>query len=242
MNKQLKYWLIGIAVVVVILITWYALAYGNTNNDSGNNNANNNSTNNNGNDNVNGSDNDNKDDQNLTSYLKDQDSIMKKMMDDMKNIPNTKDPAVDYLNGMIPHHVSAVAMSNSYLQYGGKNPDIKQIAEEIIKAQTKEIEDMNNIIQELKTSSKPDETKGTEYLNEYNKLVNEPMTHSSHLKSVDEAYAEGMIMHHQMAVDMSKIVLKYTDNEKITKMAQDIVEAQEKEIKYLEKILETLKK
>jgi len=111
--------------------------------------------------------------------------------------------------------------------------------------ETKEIEDMNKLIKELKENPQIDETKEAEYLKEYKELVNNPMAHSSHQtsnpKSVDEAFAQGMIMHHQMAVDMSKIILKYTDNEKITKLAQDIIEAQEKEIKFMEEILENLK-
>lgn len=244
MNKQTKYWIISIVIVAVIIIAWLALSNKIPNKDNTKNNGNI-TENNNKNGNADNVTNKNEEDKNLTSYLQEQDKIMNKMMEDMKNIPNTKDPALDFLHGMIPHHESAIAMSNSLLKYGGKNQDIKQIAEEIIKAQTKEIEDMNKLIKELKENPQIDETKEAEYLKEYNELVNDPMAHSSHQtsnpKSVDEAFAQGMIMHHQMAVDMSKIILKYTDNEKITKLAQDIIEAQEKEIKFMEEILENLK-
>ena len=255
MNNQTKYWIIGIVVVVIIIVAWFFISNNMANNDNkngnitdNNNNGNttgNNNNNNNANNNTNNNTSNNEKDKNLTSYLEEQEKIMSTMIEDMKNIPNTKDPALDYLHGMIPHHVSAIAMSNSLLKYGGENQDIKQIAEEIVKAQTKEIEDMNKLIKEIEENPKVDETKETEYLEEYNKLINDPKAHSSNQstnpKSVDEAYTEGMIMHHQMAVDMSKIILKYTDNEKVTKLAQDIIEAQEKEIKYMEQILETLK-
>ena len=55
--------------------------------------------------------------------------------------------------------------------------------------------------------------------------------------TVDEAFAEGMIMHHQMAVDMARDILEYTDYEEIRTMAQNIIDVQEKEIAQMEKIL-----
>ena len=50
-------------------------------------------------------------------------------------------------------------------------------------------------------------------------------------------FAEGMIMHHQMAVDMARDILEYTDYEEIRTMAQNIIDVQEKEIAQMEKIL-----
>lgn len=47
----------------------------------------------------------------------------------------------DFVKGMIPHHQGAVDMAKIQLQYG-KDPEIKKFAEQIIKAQTSEIEFM----------------------------------------------------------------------------------------------------
>ena len=58
--------------------------------------------------------------------------------------------------------------------------------------------------------------------------------------TVDEAFAEGMIMHHQMAVDMSRSVLDYTDQKEVTQLAESIIEQQEQEISQMEQILENL--
>ena len=55
--------------------------------------------------------------------------------------------------------------------------------------------------------------------------------------SLDQAFAEGMIMHHQMAVDMARDILEYTDYEEIRTMAQNIIDVQEKEIAQMEKIV-----
>lgn len=53
---------------------------------------------------------------------------------------------VDYMKGMIPHHSSAILTSNkSDLQ----NPETKKLAEEIIKAQKKEIALMKELIKQI---------------------------------------------------------------------------------------------
>ncbi|MGB4398539.1 MAG: DUF305 domain-containing protein [Daejeonella sp.] len=53
-----------------------------------------------------------------------------------------------YMKAMIPHHSSAILVSQEAQL---KNPKVKKLAEEIIKAQEKEISEMKQLLKELET-------------------------------------------------------------------------------------------
>ncbi|WP_300742478.1 DUF305 domain-containing protein [uncultured Brachyspira sp.] len=74
--------------------------------------------------------------------------IMDNMMADMAAIEITGNNDIDFLKGMIPHHQAAIDVSKKILEYT-KDDKIKEIANRIIKAQEKEIEDMNNMINSM---------------------------------------------------------------------------------------------
>lgn len=174
----------------------------------------------------------------LHQYQQEQNTIMTKMMNDMTISP-TGNSSVSFLEGMIPHHASAVDMAESYLKYGGSNEKLKKIAKDIIKTQNEEIEKMRKLLQEIQDSGETSEPQEREYLEKYDKMMSEHehMNHdSSSSKNVEHAFAQGMITHHRMAVDMARAILDHTDNESVRELAQTIVDTQEKEMKELEKI------
>ena len=63
-------------------------------------------------------------------------------MHEAMNITFTGNADVDFVKGMIPHHQGAIDMAKTVLAFG-KDPDVRKLAEEIIKAQETEIALMN---------------------------------------------------------------------------------------------------
>lgn len=57
-----------------------------------------------------------------------------------------------------------------------------------------------------------------------------PMMTGVHAKDPDVAFICGMIPHHQGAIDMARVVLKYGDNPKAKRMAERVIKDQGKEI------------
>lgn len=70
-----------------------------------------------------------------TQAFKDADQ---KMMKDMSAPSYTGDADKDFVAHMIPHHKGAVSMTEVELKYG-KDPDMKRLARNIVKAQDEEI-------------------------------------------------------------------------------------------------------
>ena len=115
---------------------------------------------------------------NTEDYLKEENAIMDKMMDEMDRAQNTGSAELDFLNGMIPHHQSAVDMSKSYLEYAGKDGEFKGLAENIISAQNTEIDQMNTMIERFQKVENPDTEKEAAYLEDYRTMMDNH--HSSH--------------------------------------------------------------
>ena len=69
-----------------------------------------------------------------------------KMHRDMA-IDYTGDADVDFVRSMIPHHQGAIDMARIELEHG-KDPEMRRLAEEVIKAQEAEIADMRKWLEE----------------------------------------------------------------------------------------------
>ncbi len=212
MKKTKKYWiLLGIAGALLIFIFVASIFYNNSKIDPKSEEA------------------------ALASYLMEQDDIMTNMINNMEITPTTN-ADLDFLYGMIPHHQAAIRMSESYLTYGGSNRKLRKIAKEIIKEQTEEVEEMEKTAARLERSAISDTKTEEAYLAAYDEIMSE-RHYTKHgtttTQSVDEAFAQGMILHHEMAVEMAQAILANSTTDDIHDFAEDILELQQEEIAQL---------
>jgi uncharacterized protein (DUF305 family) len=82
-------------------------------------------------------------------------AAMDKMHDEMAAPPQTGDPDRDFLAMMIPHHAGAVEMARLVLIYG-RDPLVRQLAEEIIAGQQAEMVGMRARLMMLDHGPDPD--------------------------------------------------------------------------------------
>lgn len=227
MNKKTIYWTCGIAAILIILLVIWGVLGRKKENQTGVPSAESGTA------------------ENLSSYLKEQDTLMNKMMEDMEGVVPTGNAALDFLEGMIPHHQAAVTMCESYLKYGGTDGELRTLAENIIQVQEQEIQQMQAFADEIKSGGAQNLEQEQAYLKGYERMLSSH--HSSHAShgtpaNVEAAFAEGMIMHHQMAVEMAEAIVGNTDNEQVTLLAQSIIEAQQTEISQMQNIYKRISK
>lgn len=173
-------------------------------------------------------------------YMDEKTAIMDRMMRDMELTEETGNSALDFIDGMIPHHEAAVAMAESYLKNGGAHEQLKPLAEDIITAQKEEITQMNDMRKTVADSGRKNQDSADAYRAKYEEMMEGH--HGSHGSSetgdsIDAAFAEGMIMHHRMAVDMAEAILDNTDEEALLELSRQIIDTQEEEITLMQSVL-----
>ncbi|NJD77892.1 MAG: DUF305 domain-containing protein [Candidatus Methanoperedens sp.] len=131
-----------------------------------------------------------------------------------------------FIEQMIPHHKEAILMAEIALQKA-EHEEIKQLAEDIITAQTKEINNMRSWYKLWYGTEVPEDSMGM------GKSMMGKDGNIERLKNADpfdKEFIEQMIPHHQMAVMMAEHALQRAEHEEIKQLAEDIIASQTKEI------------
>lgn len=175
----------------------------------------------------------------LAKFLHEQDDIRSDMLEDMDEEEPSGNASEDFLESMIPHHEATIDMAKNYLKYGGTNPTLEQLAGEIITTRTSELQQMELLEDEIEDMNIRDEQKEIEFLNTYHDILNrhQSQEHSS-AQDIEQAFAEQMVSHQQLSVDMAKSILAYTDQNEVRQLAEQIIKTGESEISQLQELIQ----
>jgi len=162
---------------------------------------------------------------------------------------------IEYLEHMIPHHQVAIDMSE-LLEPNTTNPVMLHLCRDIIRKQGYEIWEMEIMKRKLadtlfskEKGKKPYEKTKLERFypimskskdGDCNPLFFKPddhMKHMEHMEVNDRSYLEHMIPHHQVAIDMSKRLLLYTNNSYLIDFCRKLIIDQQGEIFYMNNLL-----
>lgn len=157
---------------------------------------------------------------------------MDKSMADMHHAKMTGNADYDFASMMIPHHEGAVVMAEAVVKQG-KSSELIAFSKKVIDVQNQEIATLKEF---LKTANQQAIKDSTEFRSALNASMVPMMKGMEQVKltdDIDKDFVSLMIPHHQSAVDMAKAYLPFASNAQMKLMAQQIIQAQEEEIKWL---------
>jgi uncharacterized protein (DUF305 family) len=156
-------------------------------------------------------------------------TIMHNMNDQMDAMQMTGDADYDFATMMVMHHQGAIDMANKELEKG-KDPTIKNMAQQIINKQTSEKAELQTWIDAHTVQPTAEgQAFDQEMMDEMAKMKNWKDTQVL-TGNADSDFAQLMIVHHQQATDNANGILHHGSDEEILEMAKMMIEDQNKEI------------
>src|SRR3954451_2263843 len=161
------------------------------------------------------------------------------------------DADVDFMSGMIPHHAQAVIMAGWCDSHGARK-DVATLCGRIVVAQRDEIRLMQQWLSD-RSLPVPDATSTTHHMKMPNGMEHDMlmpgMLTAEEMAALDRArgpefdrlFLEGMIRHHQGAIDMVDVLFKSygaAQDETVFKFANDVQADQSVEIDVMKHMLE----
>ena len=136
-----------------------------------------------------------------------------------------------FIVDMIPHHQEAIDTAREVLERGGTTEEVRALMNDIIAAQTVEIEKMK-VWYEAWYGEVYEDTGAYEPM----------MRELANLRGaeLDRVFLEDMIMHHMGAIMMARSVQPYVEHEEIAELTQAIVSTQSAEITQMRQMLQVL--
>lgn len=130
-----------------------------------------------------------------------------------------------FVADMIPHHESAIEMAK-IAQKRGESEFVKNLADDIIRTQSAEITTLRSEDEQLASDGVE---KGDLGMGHMKSMDMDPSMLET-ADPFDEEFMSMMIDHHEDAIDMAKVELEKGGDPELKALAQDIIDAQTREI------------
>ena len=149
---------------------------------------------------------------------------------------------LQFIDQMIVHHQMAI-MSSEHMISNSERPELRQLAENIQKSQSEQIEQM----QESRDEWYPDDAKQEPEMS--NDMMDDGMMEKEMMEKemmggsmqgmmggdiADAMFLRMMIPHHQDAIDMSEEALERAEHPELKELAQTIIDEQSAEIELMQ--------
>jgi uncharacterized protein (DUF305 family) len=143
--------------------------------------------------------------------------------------PAARDTDGAFIAAMVPHHQSAVAMSEIALQRAS-HPQLKRLAQDIIDAQTEEMSALRGMHQRIFGASLS--SMSGQHGSMAGMSAENPMSPRQLERAAvfDRAFIDAMVPHHQDAIRMARTQLSSGQDPALKEMSRDIIDAQSREI------------
>lgn len=151
-----------------------------------------------------------------------------------RRVPVTPDD-LTFIDFFIPHHEMAIMMAEHVLAHG-ENGEVKALAERIKTAQTREIETMQAVREQLTGEANPDPMPPDPHM----EPEMQQMMAASGLE-LDLMFLEEMIPHHAGGLPTAHRAKPHVENAELAAMSDDIYHAQAEEIGVMQRLLEELR-
>lgn len=154
-----------------------------------------------------------------------------------------------FIEMMIPHHQGAVEMAKVAVKKA-KSPEVKKLAESIIKDQNREIGQMKtwykqwygSEVPQMKNMQMHHDMGGMMMVMHHQEMMDqEMMVALKNASNFDREFIRQMISHHEMALMMAGMVVDGAVHPETRKLADSIIKSQSAEINKMGQLSQTIK-
>jgi uncharacterized protein (DUF305 family) len=149
---------------------------------------------------------------------------------------------IAYMSQMIEHHKGAIEMAEAALE-ASENEDVRGAAQSIIDVQAAEITQLTDWLSTWYNVA-PDQAQMDMMRSDMQPMMETAMAGMTPMAGmampVDRSFLEGMIVHHQDAVNMSQLCLEKANQAELKTFCQGVIDTQTQEITQYQTWLEEI--